>query len=246
MQNKEQESLFYHYIVRNPVHFKNVKKDFFTNKFIAALYTITKSYYNTFNELPFMSINDMSPEVLIGYADEMGAFKGEGMTKMDFVDSANMIFDYPFNNYESKWVKRTFDAWMKWQNLSEAIKKAVVYQKGMVVTPENAQEVINKMKTMILSGTVVSDEDDPKDFYDPESHKQADRNAVIPTSHPTLNKFLNGGLEKGTTTIFYGGTNVGKCVSPETIIKLRNKKTGKMMEMSIGDFYEKLKKGISL
>jgi len=239
MDSKQQESLFYHYILRNPVHFKNVQKEFFKNPFTGALYTITKQYYNTFNELPFIGLNDLSPEVITEYADELGAFKGDnGMTKIDFIDSTNMILDYPFKNYDAKWVKRTFEAWMKWTNMTKAIKKAVAYQKDMVVTPENAQDIINKVKTMILSGTVVSDDDDPKDFFDPEAHKQPERSEIVPCGHPTLNKFLNGGFEKGTTTIFYGGTNVGKCVSPDTTITVRNKKTGETMALPIEQFYE--------
>lgn len=34
----------------------------------------------------------------------------------------------------------------------------------------------------------------------------------------------------------------GKCVSPSTIINIRNKHTGEIHAISIGDFYEKCKK----
>jgi len=34
----------------------------------------------------------------------------------------------------------------------------------------------------------------------------------------------------------------GKCFNINTVVKVRNKKTGKILELSIGEFYEKLKK----
>jgi ATP-dependent Clp protease ATP-binding subunit ClpA len=41
--------------------------------------------------------------------------------------------------------------------------------------------------------------------------------------------------------IFLGPTGVGKCVTHETLIKVKNNKTGEIKEMSIKDFKETIK-----
>ena len=45
-------------------------------------------------------------------------------------------------------------------------------------------------------------------------------------------------LSSYRNTLVIGANGVGKCLSLNTLIKLRNKKTGEIIEMPIGEFYE--------
>jgi hypothetical protein len=52
-------------------------------------------------------------------------------------------------------------------------------------------------------------------------------------------KDLLNKLNKNRFVIVRTGRQIGKCVSINTPIKLRNKKTGEIIQMTIGEFYEK-------
>ena len=56
------------------------------------------------------------------------------------------------------------------------------------------------------------------------------------------NQFIEIDLEKYRTTIVRGINGSGKCVGINTKIRLRNKKTGEIIETTIGEFYEIEKK----
>jgi hypothetical protein len=48
----------------------------------------------------------------------------------------------------------------------------------------------------------------------------------------------DGGILPATNVFAAGAPGVGKCVRGNTIIKIRNKKTGQILEMSIKEFHE--------
>ena len=56
-----------------------------------------------------------------------------------------------------------------------------------------------------------------------------------------LNEILRGGFPKKSLNIFMGAINVGKCVCSFININVRNKKTGKVKKIPIGDFYKMIK-----
>lgn len=56
-----------------------------------------------------------------------------------------------------------------------------------------------------------------------------------------FNKILKGGARKKKLQIFLAPTSVGKCCVYNTKIKIKNKKTGEIKEILIGDFFEKIK-----
>jgi len=51
------------------------------------------------------------------------------------------------------------------------------------------------------------------------------------------NQFTEIDFEKNQSNIIVGANGNGKCVGINTKIKLRNKKTGEIIETTIGDFY---------
>jgi ABC-type Mn2+/Zn2+ transport system ATPase subunit len=56
------------------------------------------------------------------------------------------------------------------------------------------------------------------------------------------NQFIELDLNSHSTTIIRGTNGSGKCFCINTKIKLRNKKTGEIIETTIGDFYDSQKK----
>jgi hypothetical protein len=52
------------------------------------------------------------------------------------------------------------------------------------------------------------------------------------------NQFIEIELDSNRTTICRGINGSGKCVGINTKIRLRNKKTGEIIETTIGEFYE--------
>ena len=47
-----------------------------------------------------------------------------------------------------------------------------------------------------------------------------------------------GGIQRGTNVMAVGAPGIGKCVRGNTLIKVRNKKTGELMELTIKEFHE--------
>ena len=62
----------------------------------------------------------------------------------------------------------------------------------------------------------------------------------------TLNEITRGGWKKKHMIVIQAGTGVGKCVSYDTMLRIRNKKTKQIEEISIGDFFKKIKKTIRI
>jgi hypothetical protein len=56
----------------------------------------------------------------------------------------------------------------------------------------------------------------------------------------SFNRITKGGFSKKKMAIIVGGTNVGKCVCHEINIKVRNKKTGEIKTLPIGELYDKI------
>lgn len=50
------------------------------------------------------------------------------------------------------------------------------------------------------------------------------------------------GIKDSKNSVILAARQSGKCVSNNSLIKLKNKKTNKIIEMTIGDFYKSVKK----
>lgn len=60
----------------------------------------------------------------------------------------------------------------------------------------------------------------------------------VPTYFPTLDEMINGGFPPLTLSIFASRIHGFKCVNPNTIITIRNKKTGNVKDTRFQDFYK--------
>jgi hypothetical protein len=67
------------------------------------------------------------------------------------------------------------------------------------------------------------------------------REDKVPFGLDGLNKLTFNGFAKKTLNVFMAGTGIGKCCSKNSMISVRNKKTGEIKTITIGEFYEKVK-----
>lgn len=51
------------------------------------------------------------------------------------------------------------------------------------------------------------------------------------------NHYIEISLNENKTNLLYGKNGEGKCFSISTLVKLKNKKTGEIIEITVGDFY---------
>lgn len=56
------------------------------------------------------------------------------------------------------------------------------------------------------------------------------------------NQFTEIELDKNSSTLVIGKNGAGKCVSINTYVTLKNKKTGEIFKMTVGEFYDTQKK----
>lgn len=54
------------------------------------------------------------------------------------------------------------------------------------------------------------------------------------------NNFLDYDLNSDSLSLFRGTNGSGKCVCKNSVIRLKNKKTGEIVEVTIGEFFDSL------
>ena len=67
------------------------------------------------------------------------------------------------------------------------------------------------------------------------------REDKVPFGLDGLNKLTFNGFAKKTLNVFMAGTGIGKCCSKNSMISVRNRKTGEIKTITIGEFYGNLK-----
>ena len=158
-----------------------------------------------------------------------------------------MLLQSDNSEFSAEWLLPMFKGWKIQNQLKGDVLKSIDMVRGIEdVNYDNALEIAQKMKGMFGNVLLVDDDDNDlgADFDDPESHKQMISKNCIPSGWPCIDNILGGGWSKSTFNVIMGETNVGKCSHYQTFIKIRNKKTGIIEEISIGNLYNSIKKSI--
>ena len=143
-----------------------------------------------------------------------------------------------------EWFDRRYKAWKSSNHARDRVVDAIDMIKKMEdVDYDNVMDVVSRLKTSFNEIDIISndDEDFGDDFDDPESHKQQVALRKMSTGFSNMDKIMNGGWDHATFNIIMGETNVGKCFIFNTLVKIRNKKTKKIQEIKIGDFFNMIK-----
>lgn len=216
------ESVIYLHICYSPNLFHVVEPTFFSDQYIARLFNLTKAFYVRFREIPFkreaISSNQIK-EIAKTNVDKLIIDKTISKEEnfKNFMVNVEQILAAPYNDYNEEHLKAEITAWVEWKNFIRGLKGAIEYEKTQEKSSANIKKIINKCRSIIIEGsTVIIDEDEGTDFFDPHAHKQLEVTGLHDSGYPTLNEWLSGkktgGFEPGTLTIFIGEPNIGKSI----------------------------------
>lgn len=215
------ENITYHHICRNAHLFNKVNKSIFDNPYVGLIFDFTRKFYNNYSSLPF-ELNAADPIQIWEYGNDKSNYdeimRLDPMRKYeenveDFRVTANAVIKFDVTGYNGDWFTRVAEANIAWKTFQYGLQKVVDYQAETKVNEKNVIGVIEKARSLFQNfSSIEMDEIDSMDFYNPDDHKVPETSQICPTSHTVLNKFLNGGFQLGTTTLLWGGTNVGKSI----------------------------------
>jgi len=230
--NTNMEKHYFVWIMDNPEQFSKVEPYFFKNQDIQFIYTVIREEY-----LKSESRIIPSPQqiyAMVKLADEDNKINAKVIQLLLKSDNTDI---------SDEWLLPRFKAWKIQNQLKGDVLKSIDMVRGIEeVNYDNIQEVASKLKNLFNNVMLVDDDDDDlgDDFDDPESHKQRLLKNTIPSGWSAIDSILGGGWSKSTFNVLMGETNVGKCLDYQSIIKIKNKKTGEIKEIAIGDLYKKL------
>ena len=231
--NTNMEKHFFIHILDNPDQFSKVEPFFFKNSDIQFIFTIIREEY-------LKSESHIVPSTQQIYA----------MVKLSDQDNKisnnviKLLLQSDNSDINSEWLVPRFKSWKIQNQLKGDMLKGIDMVRGIEeINYENVIEVAQKLKGMFGNVLLVDDDDDDlgSDFDDPESHKQLVSKNCIQSGWSCIDSILGGGWSKSTLNVIMGETNVGKCSKYDTPINIRNKKTGEMMKITIGEFFSMMK-----
>ncbi len=192
------EKIFFKLSLSKPKYLESIKKGFYTSEEIDTLHYLATKFYHRFHETP--SCEQM--KLLI-----------QKVSKKIEPDMVELIYDADLKQYDEEWLTSTAEAWIKWRNFDTTLVDTIEYIKSTNVTPENADQIISKVKTLINDrNSLVFNSDIGLDFFNPDHHIHNEA-SKFPTPYIFLDRILGGGYDKsGTLTVYVGEQNIGKSI----------------------------------
>lgn len=200
------EKIFYNY-VRNDLNLFNiVKPEYFKSKEIQNCYKIDHKFYEKYKVLPSPA---QIKETVTIQNENLGLDEDEIRSELNKI---NNIFKVNLDEYEDSYLKDNVEGWITWQTLDASFFDAITYMKTTKVDIDNVNEVVQKVKQIILErNNLTFDFNTGLDFFDPTNHYSEEREAFS-TGYPFLDSCLNGGHRKGNLIIFAGASGRGKSI----------------------------------
>lgn len=222
----DHEKIFFNFFLSRPIYLKSVGKNFFSNSDIDHLAKIAKEFYLKFGESPSR--------------EQMKALVKDDPNDISD-DIVTQIFSVNLAEYDQDWLKRTSESWVKWKHFDKQLIRTIEYIKTQDVSPENVEDVVKRAIGMISTdGSLSFDADIGLDFFNPEDHIQR-TNKKIETGWTFIDRISGGGYDTKSLIVYAGEQNIGKCHTYDTLINIRNKKTGKVMKIKVGEFFNLIK-----
>lgn len=219
----EMEKILYNGIRQDPQYLRICKPSFFENKDLQILIRIDKKFEDTYKEVPTK--------------DQILHIVQNNKISQITENKLDAIFDVDLDEYQKQWLKENVIAWIEWRALQNSIEDVLEYVQTINVDPSNVRDISQKVKDIILEqNNITIDYDIGLDFFDPDAHKQPTFD-TFDTGYRFLNDKLGGGWQKKTLVCIIGQPKSGKCVFFGEQIKIRNKETHEIKEVTIGDFF---------
>jgi hypothetical protein len=233
VMNTNMELIYFSWIMENPDQFSKVEPAFFKKDEIQFVYNIIREHY-----INSPKKNIPSPKQILQMVQ---LHDPEGKITPTILKT---MLSQNTSDYGTDWIEPRFKAWKLSNSMRNRVMNGVEMIRGMDdINYEKVVELSGTLKTMFNDLLLIDDDDTDlgNSFYEPESHIQPKTTMNIPTGWPSIDEILGGGWSHGTLSILLGQTNVGKCVGVNTLIKIRNKKTGEIKNITIGEFYQIMK-----
>ncbi len=220
------EKIFFHYLLGRKELIGIVKSRFFDTADIRKTYEITQEFVEKYNEIPTKSqLNELIK--LKGVSDDIT------QTKVD------LLYDVNLKEYDDDWLKETAESWIEYKNLDLSVYDLLSYLKTTKVNTENVKDVVQTAKNIITErNNIQFNFDEGLDFFNPDSHIQL-ASDTFSSGVPFIDLVLGGGFYSKALFCFIGEMKIGKCHCYETKITIRNKKTGLIEKIKIGDFHNR-------
>jgi predicted ATP-dependent serine protease len=126
-------------------------------------------------------------------------------------DIVEAIFQTDIKEYDEEWLKRTTEAWVKWQYFDRKLISVVEYVKLQEVSPDNVENVVNHAIGLLNQGSISFDEKFGLDFFSPEDHLQRE-GQEIQSGLTFIDRLTNGGYDPKSLIVYAGEQNVGKSI----------------------------------
>jgi replicative DNA helicase len=126
-------------------------------------------------------------------------------------DIVEAIFQTDIKEYDEEWLKRTTEAWVKWQYFDRKLISVVEYVKLQEVSPDNVENVVNHAIGLLNQGSISFDEKFGLDFFSPEDHLQRE-GQKIQSGLTFIDRLTNGGYDPKSLIVYAGEQNVGKSI----------------------------------
>jgi hypothetical protein len=228
--NADYEKTFFNFSLLKPKYLSKIGKGYYTSKEIDALSSLANLFYVKFKETP-------SAEQMKLLIDHSKAAKQLDISK----DLVTAIYDVNLKEIDAEWLEKTAEAWIKWRTFDTTLLDTMEYVQTNKVTPDNVDTIINKVKTLINERNNLNFNTDlGLDFFDPTCHDQLQEDKIT-SGYDVIDAVTYGGYDKQSLIVYAGEQNIGKCLAKNQYITLRNKKSGKVENMKILDFFIKIK-----
>lgn len=194
------EKIFFKLSLFKPLYLEKIEKGFYQTGDIDILHTLATRFYDKFHETPTME----QMKLLVANAK----FAKEVDHKI-----IEQVYAADLNQYDEEWLISTTEAWIKWRNFDNSLMDTIEYIKTTNVTPENADEIITKVKGLINDrNAIVFNSDIGLNFFNPTDHIPKEHNRIS-TGYNFLDRLLHGGYDKdGTLVVYVGEQNIGKSI----------------------------------
>ena len=231
--NTNLEKLFFAKILSDPNQFYKVEPFFFRNDQIRFVYEIIRDSYINSKEKVVPSPKQIW--TMISLHDT------EKLISMEVLKS---LLTENTQDMSLEWFDKRYKAWKSSNHARDRVVNAIDLIKKMEdVDYDNVTDVVQRLKDSFNEIDIIGndDEDFGDDFDNPDSHKQLLSLRKMSTGYSNMDRIMGGGWDHATFNILMGETNVGKCCSYDTLINVKNKQTGNIHQIKIGDFYNMIK-----
>jgi len=194
------EKIFFKLSLSKPKYLEAIKTGFYTSEEIDLLSKLSNKFHEKFHETP----SKEQMKLLVQRS------KAKDKIEPSMVD---LIYDVNLNEYDEEWLTSTAESWIKWRNFDISLIDTVEFIKTTEVTPDNADHIISKVKSLINDrNNLTFNSDLGLDFFDPDSHDQME-NDKVSSGYNFIDQALGGGYDKGGNLVVYAGEqNIGKSI----------------------------------